>query len=168
MSPPARGRELKSCPDSHSPKNPGSPPARGRELKYARCAAVLFRAQVAPRAGAGIEIGGIQPAVGQSRPSPPRAGAGIEIAFGSFPASTRASPPARGRELKLACRPVSLSAATSPPTRGRELKYVDIGLCPSQDLSPPVRGRELKLHDGNGGRRHARVAPRAGARIEIR
>ena len=56
LSPPARGRELKLDIASNFVSAAMSPPARGRELKYIKGIAGQNLADVAPRAGAGIEI----------------------------------------------------------------------------------------------------------------
>ena len=77
-----------------------SPPTRGRELK---CVMVhrlrRLRVEVAPHAGAGIEIRSWA-AQTTGQPVAPHAGAGIEMQAAATGGMAQLSPPTRGRELK--------------------------------------------------------------------
>ncbi len=75
-----------------------SPPARGRGLKLAHVSGRV-RADVAPRAGAGIETDD-QVSTGGVCAVAPRAGAGIETRLQGLFHRGYWSPPARGRGLK--------------------------------------------------------------------
>ena len=94
-----------------------SPPVRGRELKSV---------VVDPNSGANNVA--------------PRAGAGIEISNPADVINVVKSPPVRGRELKFCVVRYDHSYSQSPPVRGRELKLILAVQIPISCSRPPCGG----------------------------
>ncbi len=76
------------------------------------------------------------------------------------------APPA-GAWIEIATCPASYLTAASLPLRERGLKFLQRGIAERKHMSLPLRERGLKFHMLNDTRFVARVAPPAGAWIEI-
>ena len=119
-------------------------PSRERGLKYHAIIQILAPKPVAPLAGAWIEIDELHPD------------------------STRAvSLPSRERGLKFCKVPVRRTGRMSLPSRERGLKYGLYFQKDTDDESLPSRERGLKYTERSCGSRAGRVAPLAGAWIEM-
>ena len=145
-----------------------SPPTRGRGLKYTNGLTTNRPTNVAPYAGAWIEIIPAARAGGRAAVAP-YAGAWIEMFCQVCKlVSAEASPPTRGRGLKSYMFHGVESEEEVAPYAGA---WIEISAPPSasfpQATSPPTRGRGLKLTCSLASMMSRLVAPYAGAWIEI-
>ena len=118
-SPPTRGRGLKYVLVNDSEYVSESPPTRGRGLKCPSIYHCRNLLEVAPHAGAWVEII-FRPPVGRGfRQSPPTRGRGLKCGDpGAMPGGCW-SPPTRGRGLKSSGgRPGPLRGGVAPPRGG--------------------------------------------------
>ncbi len=145
-SPPVRGRGSKHRDQAGSARAQHVAPRAGARIETTNhYADPIHKEVVAPRAGARIETWPIlEISVVPGRVAP-RAGARIETAFSSTP--TRRTP-------------------TSPPVRGRGSKQWRCSRLSAVRCRPPCGGADRNMHTLHDHHNRARVAPRAGARIE--
>ena len=114
-------------------------------MKFGFCRVVSVKAEVAPLAGAWIEISMTRRAL-PLPPVAPLAGAWIEIPRGGACASTPpTSPPSRGRGLKYRARHDQDLVTVSPPSRGRGLKCLRITLLTTPHRVAPLAGAWIEM-----------------------
>ena len=143
---PLRERGLKSLHPGNNSPTLQSLPLRERGLKFQKDTCIHTIFPVAPLAGAWIEISILQTADGTILTVAPLAGAWIEIVAG---------------------KTGSALPTLSLPLRERGLKSIRPGSMPRLTLSLPLRERGLKLQPGCRCSSSPRVAPLAGAWIEM-